>query len=97
GGTILSAAIFEGSGTPWLSPAELGAMGFRHVSFPVTVLFRAVAAMRRALADLRRHAEGRGAFEPLAEGSEVRAALDEAVGLARWRAIEASVAGEVRE
>lgn len=91
-GTILFAAMFEGAGTPWLAPAELGRLGFRQVSFPVTVLFRAVAAMRDALAALRAHAVGTRALAPLAEGGTIRAALDDAVELARWRAIEARFA-----
>src|SRR5262249_54006871 len=33
-GTMLSAAIFEGVGTPWISPEALGRMGFAQVSFP---------------------------------------------------------------
>ena len=87
-GAFLSAAMFEGSDTPWLSPAELGAMGFTQVSFPMSVLFRAVAAMHEALAALRRHAAGTEQLKPLADGAAVRAILDQAVGLARWRAIE---------
>jgi 2-methylisocitrate lyase-like PEP mutase family enzyme len=89
-GTILSAAMFEGSETPWITPADLGAMGFSHVSFPVSVLFRAVGAMRSALSDLRQHAKGQWPCEPLAEASSMRMVLDDAVDLARWRRVEAS-------
>lgn len=97
GGAMLSAALFEDAGTPLISPAELGAMGFRHVSFPVSVIFRAVAAMRSGLAELRQYADGRRTLEPLADAGSVRMALDEAVGLARWRAIESSFAREAGE
>jgi 2-methylisocitrate lyase-like PEP mutase family enzyme len=89
-GAFCSAAMFEGGGTPWLAPAELGAMGFTHVSYPASLIFRAVAAMRDGLAGLRRHADGAQAMAPLANGAEVRAALDEAVDLAWWRDIEAA-------
>ncbi|MBL8672409.1 MAG: isocitrate lyase/PEP mutase family protein [Alphaproteobacteria bacterium] len=89
-GAMLSAAMFEGSGTPWLSPAALGAMGFRHVSFPVSVMFRAVAAMTEGLAALRKHATGAQAMQPLADASAVREGLDLAVELQRWRKIEAA-------
>jgi 2-methylisocitrate lyase-like PEP mutase family enzyme len=88
GAPFLSAAMFEGSGTPWLSPKALGEMGFTQVSFPVSVIFRAVAAMTDALAGLRRYAEGAAPMPPLANAAEVREALDDAVNLKHWRAIE---------
>jgi 2-methylisocitrate lyase-like PEP mutase family enzyme len=87
-GALLSAAMFEGAGTPWIAPAQLGAMGFAHVSFPVTLLFRVVAAMRGALADLRHYAGGGPTFMPMADAAAVREILDRAVDLARWREIE---------
>jgi 2-methylisocitrate lyase-like PEP mutase family enzyme len=92
-GAFCSAAMFEG-GTPWLSPAELGGMGFTQVSYPASLIFRAVAAMHDGLAALRRHADGTEALVPMANGAEVRATLDQAVNLARWRAIEAAQRGE---
>jgi len=93
-GTFLSAAMFEGGATPWLSPADLGAMGFRHVSFPASLIFRVVAAMRDGLAALRRHADGTEPLRPMADAASARAALDQAVRLDRWRAIERAAAGE---
>jgi 2-methylisocitrate lyase-like PEP mutase family enzyme len=93
GTPFLSAAMFEGSGTPWLAPKDLGAMGFTQVSFPVTVMFRAVATMAETLAALRRHADGTAPLPPLGNASAAREALDDAVGLARWRAIEAAYRG----
>lgn len=87
-GAVLLAAMFEGSGTPWLAPAELGAMGFRQVSYPVSVMFRVVAAMRDGLAQLRAHATGEKPMMPLADAAHVRQAMDEAVRLERWRDVE---------
>jgi len=87
-GAVLLAAMFEGAGTPWLTPAELGAMGYRQISYPVSVMFRAVAAIHGALAALRAHATGAAALEPLSYAAEVRAILDGAVELKRWRDIE---------
>src|SRR5512145_3116334 len=87
-GAFLSAAMFEGGDTPWLTPAALAEMGFTHVSYPATVLFRAVAAMNSVLAALRGHAEGRAMFQPLAEFAQVRESVDDAVRLARWKQIE---------
>jgi 2-methylisocitrate lyase-like PEP mutase family enzyme len=87
-GSYISAAMFEGGDTPWLSPADLGSMGFTQVSFPASVLMRSVAAMRDGLAALRRHADGVERLEPMSNGASVRATLDAAVDLEGWRAIE---------
>jgi 2-methylisocitrate lyase-like PEP mutase family enzyme len=88
GAPFLSAAMFEGSGTPWLTPRALGEMGFTQVSFPVSLIFRAVAAMNDALGNLRRYAEGKAPMPPLADAAAVREALDDAVRLKHWRGIE---------
>ncbi|PTM43471.1 isocitrate lyase/PEP mutase family protein [Bosea sp. 124] len=87
-GSYLSAAMFEGGDTPWLSPAELGAMGFTQVSFPASLIFRVVAAMRDGLAELRGHADGTRPLKALQQGPAIRDTLDKAVDLARWRAVE---------
>ena len=88
-GAILSAAMFEGGDTPWLTPAVLGEMGFRHVSFPTTLMFRIVEVQAEALARLRAHATGEGALARLGPDSQARERLDRAVDLATWRGIEA--------
>lgn len=87
-GAFLSAAMFEGGDTPWLSPADLGAMGFQQVSYPSSLIFRAVAAMRDGLESLRRHADGSMPMTPLANGTSARATLDDALKLGHWRQIE---------
>jgi 2-methylisocitrate lyase-like PEP mutase family enzyme len=89
-GSYCSAAMFEGGDTPWLSPAELGAMGFMQVSYPASLIFRVVAALRDGLDALRKHADGTAALKPMEDGAAARATLDKAVDLARWRAIEAT-------
>jgi 2-methylisocitrate lyase-like PEP mutase family enzyme len=91
-GAFISAAMFEGGTTPWIAPKELGAMGFSHVSFPASVIFRSVAAMRGALVELRRHADGGPAMAPMADAVNARETLDEAVELARWRRVDAAYA-----
>jgi 2-methylisocitrate lyase-like PEP mutase family enzyme len=91
-GTFLSAAMFEGGDTPWLTPATLGEMGFGHVSFPGSLILRAVAAMESALAGIRAHADGSAAMERYADFGPARQTLDEAVRLAHWRAIESGAA-----
>ena len=87
-GAMLSAAVFEGIDTPWLAPSALGAMGFRHVSFPASLIVRAVGAMQQTLSALRRHAIGAEAMQPAAQSREWRGALDDALDTARWREIE---------
>jgi 2-methylisocitrate lyase-like PEP mutase family enzyme len=88
-GVRLSAAVFETSGMPWPSPADLGALGFAHVSYPATLLFRIVATMQAALATLRKHASGVEAMTPDRAADESRKMLDDALELARWQRIEA--------
>lgn len=88
-GATLSAAVFEGVDTPWLTPAALGAMGYSHVSFPASLIFRAVGAMRDTLAALRKHADGSAAMTPAADSRQNRIALDDALDLARWQKVEA--------
>lgn len=89
-GTYCSAAMFEGGDTPWFTPAELGAMGFMQISYPASLIFRATEAMRAGLEALRQHADGTQVMKPMQNGAAARATLDEAVDLARWRAIEAA-------
>ncbi len=90
-GAVLSAAMFEG-GTPWLTPAELGSMGFRHVSYPATLLFRIVKTMADALRDLRAASTGTGALPPMEAPDKARAILDAAVEIDRWRGLESAIA-----
>lgn len=87
-GAILSAAVFEGVDTPWLTPQVLGAMGYRHVSFPASVIFRAVSSMQQTLLALRRHADGLEVMEPAPESKLSRQILDDALDLAKWQRIE---------
>jgi len=92
-GAVLVAAMFEGGGTPWLAPAELGRMGYRQVAYPVSLMFRVVSSLHAALADLRAHATGARPMQPLDNAAAVRAILDDAVELGRWRDIETRFSG----
>jgi 2-methylisocitrate lyase-like PEP mutase family enzyme len=65
--------MFEGDNeTPWLSPGELYALGFSMMLYPTSLLFRAVRAIERGLADLRQGRAG---------------AKDEAIDLQQWEEI----------
>jgi 2-methylisocitrate lyase-like PEP mutase family enzyme len=87
-GARLSAAIFETEGMPWPMPAELSELGFAHISYPATLLFRITATMQTALTTLRRHATGIEPMTPDRAGDASRQILDDALELARWQAIE---------
>lgn len=93
-GSFMSAAMFEGGSTPWLTPAILGEMGFSQVSFPVSLILRAVAAMRAGLEDIRRHGTGEIQMQPFDGMSKAREVLDEAVNLTKWRSIETTFAAD---
>jgi 2-methylisocitrate lyase-like PEP mutase family enzyme len=87
-GAMLSAALFETPGMPWPTPAELGEMGFAHVSYPASLVFRIVTTMCDTLATLRRHADGAAAMAQAHDAAAARQLLDDAVELARWQALE---------
>ncbi|HVO90792.1 MAG TPA: isocitrate lyase/PEP mutase family protein [Casimicrobiaceae bacterium] len=91
-GARLSAAVFETSGMPWPTPAELGELGFAHVSYPGSLLFRITATMSDALTALRRHASGLQSMQPDGNADAARTLLDDALALQRWKAIEARAA-----
>ena len=91
-GVRLSAALFETPGMPWPTPAELGSLGFAHVSYPATLMFRLVATMDQALAALRRHVTGAEAMTQQGGADAARQVLDEALEGRRWQAIEKSAA-----
>jgi 2-methylisocitrate lyase-like PEP mutase family enzyme len=87
-GTFLSAAMFEGGDTPWLTPAALGEMGFSQVSFPISLMLRIVSSMRDGLEALRAHSDGTRTLQPFSSAAVARQTLDTAVDLRGWRKIE---------
>lgn len=90
-GAYLSAAMFEPAGTAWLTPQDLGEMGFRHVSYPATLIFRATKVLAETLAGLRAASLGKASFSRMEGAEGARAALDDAVRLKDWRAHEVFV------
>jgi 2-methylisocitrate lyase-like PEP mutase family enzyme len=52
-GTPQLANMLEDGATPLLSPADLYALGFQMIAYPVSLLFRIVRTMQRALQDMR--------------------------------------------
>ena len=63
-------------------------MGFRAISFPVSLMFRVVATMHEALANLRDYADGKRPMAAMKDMAGARVVLDDAVELKRWRDIE---------
>jgi len=75
--------MFEGDRqTPWLTPMELCTLGFSMILYPTSLLFRAVHAIERGLADLR---QGKQMDE--SQGVDLDR-YEEIVGMPRWAAIE---------
>jgi 2-methylisocitrate lyase-like PEP mutase family enzyme len=88
-GARLTAAIFETPGMPWPTPRELAELGYAHVSYPATLLFRITAVVGEALRALRDHASGSRPMKQQSGADGARAILDDALELGRWKAIEA--------
>jgi len=87
-GARLSAALFETPGMPWPTPEALGALGYAHVSYPATLMFRAAATMASALSALRRHVTGAAPMSQDPGANDAKALLDEALDVARWQALD---------
>jgi 2-methylisocitrate lyase-like PEP mutase family enzyme len=96
-GALLSASIFETPGMPWPSPKELGELGYGHVSYPASLIFRIVRTMSETLAQLRAHGEGQSVMTPDPRAGDARQILDDALQLAEWQRFESefSAAGRV--
>jgi len=78
------ANVFEGGKTPMLGASELEEMGFRLGIYPSQTHRAAIRAAQRVLAALRQDGDTRRVDADLATFQE----REEAVGTARWRAIE---------
>ena len=78
------ANVFEGGKTPMLAAPELAAMGFRLGIYPSQTQRAAIRAAQRVLTALREDGDTRRVEGDLATFQE----REEAVGTARWRALE---------
>lgn len=75
--------MFEGDKeTPWLTPKELGKLGFSMILYPTTLLFRIVRSLQRALVELKA-----GRQMPPKEGVGM-SEYEDIVGLGHWAEIE---------
>jgi len=67
-GAVLLANMVEGGRTPYLSAAELAALGFKIAIFPVAALLSAAAAVKLCYQQLKRHGSAKGnSMLPFAE------------------------------
>lgn len=85
-GAFLSAAMFGGAATPWLTVAELREMGYSQVSFPAYVISRVAAAIQASLTELRAHAMGEQSLDRPDFVDAARPLLDRAANLDKWNA-----------
>jgi 2-methylisocitrate lyase-like PEP mutase family enzyme len=85
-----AANMLEGGGkTPWVSPAELGEMGFSMVFYPTTILFQVAKMIQRACATLR-------AGLPMPNGESVTMdEFEKLVEMDFWKGIEERYPGGV--
>jgi 2-methylisocitrate lyase-like PEP mutase family enzyme len=87
-GTPLATSILERGGkTPWISPEEMGEMGFTMILYPTTLLFRLTKALQDALADLK-------AEKPITNSNSVdMGEFETIVDLPYWAGIEKRFGG----
>jgi 2-methylisocitrate lyase-like PEP mutase family enzyme len=83
-----AAAIFQGGTTPFLSPAEVFAMGFSQVAYPNLLIGRVARAVEQGLSRLRDFAAGNAAAFKDSDSELALKSLSEAVQTGRWAAIE---------
>lgn len=82
-GEPLAVSILEGGGkTPWVSPAEMHAMGFNMLLYPTTLLFQQTKTVLRALAGLK-------AGHPMRKEEAVTMTqFEKIVDIVYWKSIE---------
>ena len=83
-----AAAIFQGGTTPFLSPAELYAMGFSQVAYPNLLIGRVAKAVEQGLSRLNAFAQGNPDAFDNSDDELALKGLSEAVWTGRWNAIE---------
>ena len=83
-----AAAIFQGGATPFLSPAELYAMGFSQVAYPNLLIGRVAKAVEQGLSRLNAFAQGNPDAFDNSDDELALKSLSEAVQTGRWNAVE---------
>jgi 2,3-dimethylmalate lyase len=70
-GAVLLANMVEGGRTPYLSSAELAALGFKIAIFPVSALLTAAAAIKACYLQLKQHGSAKGSVAPMLAFAEM--------------------------
>jgi 2-methylisocitrate lyase-like PEP mutase family enzyme len=83
-----AAAIFQGGTTPFLSPADLHAMGFSQVAYPNLLIGRVAKAVETGLSRLRDFADGKTEAFRDSDSELALKSLSDAVQTVRWTEIE---------
>lgn len=87
-GVPLATSILERGGkTPWLSPGDLGSLGYTMILYPTTLIFQIVHTTQRALENLRHG-------KPIHGGSADMDEFMQIVDLPYWKAIEEKFEGK---
>jgi 2-methylisocitrate lyase-like PEP mutase family enzyme len=87
-GSWNTAAIFEGTATPWLVPSELHCMGFSQIFYPNILIGRVAKAIEQGLGRLHRLAAGdKDAFTAGAQELALKGLAD-ALELDNWNGLE---------
>lgn len=74
-GAVLLANMVEGGRTPYLSTAELAALGFKIAIFPVAALLSAACAMQLCYKQIKQHGTGKGSAAPMLPFAEMNALM----------------------
>jgi 2-methylisocitrate lyase-like PEP mutase family enzyme len=90
-GSWNTAAIFEGTATPWLTPSELHGMGFSQIFYPNILIGRVTKGIEQGLSRLHRLAMGDK--EAFAGGAQELALtrLSDALELNEWNELESKL------
>ena len=74
-GAVLLANMVEGGRTPYLSAAELSALGFKIAIFPVAALLTAAAAVQACYRHLKQHGTAKGSANAMLPFAEMNALM----------------------
>lgn len=84
---LATSILEEGGKTPWLSPKELGSLGYNMILYPTTIIFQVVHTIQRALEHLKQGKSIRGTSVNMDEFMQI-------VDLPYWKTIEEKFEGK---
>ena len=87
-GTYQFIGLFETGKTPWLTPNELGSMGYKQVVFPAAIMLRVIKIIDSALTDLKNFVENKKPLLPFSEQSEARDIMQDVLCHKNWKKFE---------